>query len=155
MKKYLFTLILFFATIQLFAQAKPGYKLYQNERFGFCVLYPSSFTKGIAPTNGDGRSFFMQNKKGRMLAFGAWLMPGKGLKKEFAEAQKGKKVTYKVMSKNSYVVSGWDKGRIFYQKTVLQKDLLTTVYFNYLPSEKKQFDKIIGTVTKAFPKCGN
>ncbi|OJJ18815.1 hypothetical protein BKI52_24915 [marine bacterium AO1-C] len=153
MKKYLFTLLVACISFSGFAQAPKGYNTYHNQRFDFCVLYPHIFTKGMAPANGDGRSFMMANKAGRLLTFGSWQMPGRGLKKDYAMAQEGKKVTYKALFKNSYVVSGWDKERIFYQKTVLRKDLLITVYFDYLPSEKKRFDKIIATVTKSFPTC--
>ena len=152
MKKHLLTILIAFITLGSFAQAPKGYSVYHNQRFDFCVLYPHSFTKSIAPTNGDGRSF-IDGKAGRMQVYGAWQMPGKGLKHDYALAQKDKKVTYKALFKDSYVVSGLDKGRIFYHKTVLRKDLLITISFDYLPGEKKRFDKIIKTVTKSFPNC--
>lgn len=154
MKKHLLTLLISFITLGSFAQTPQGYSVYHNQRFDFCVLYPHTFTKGIEPTNGDGRSFMMDNGAGRMLVYGAWQMPGKSLKEDYALAQKsGEKITYKALFKNSYVVSGINKGRIFYHKTVLRKDLLITVSFDYLPGEKKRFDQIIKTVTKSFPVC--
>ncbi len=150
-KKYLLTLLVTLVTLSSFAQSK-GYNVYHNDRFGFCVLYPVEFKKGLAPTNNDGRSF-SDRQNNRILAYGGLVVYEDALKQEYEMAQKDKKVTYKVRSKNAFVVSGFDQGRIFYQKTILRKEQLFTVYFNYLASEKKLFDAIIKRVTKTFPAC--
>ena len=35
-----------------------SYNTYKNDRYGFTVEYPTTFTKGEEPTNGDGRKFY-------------------------------------------------------------------------------------------------
>lgn len=153
MKKYILTFLFASLTWLTFAQTKPHYKLYHNTRFDFCAWYPADFKLGVAPENGDGQSFFTQNKQGKILVYGAWLQPGQDMKALYKEEQQNRKVTYKAFLKNSFVVSGWQDGLIFYQKTVLRKDAVLTLLLSYPSDQKKSFDKIITKVSKKFPTC--
>jgi hypothetical protein len=62
-------------------------------------------------------------------------------------------ITYKTQKGNWFVISGKYFESIFYVKTVLKGDTFYTIYFEYHPSEKKQFDEIIKRATKSFPDC--
>ncbi len=153
MKKYLLTLSMIWMAWGGFAQTPKGYGVYHNERFDFCVLYPKIFNKTMGPVNGDGRTFIADAKKITMQVYGMWQMPGRALKKDYELAQKDKQVTNKTLGKDYYILSGKDKGHLFYQKAILKGDLLVTIYFDYLPSDKKQVDEIIAKVTKSLPRC--
>ena len=51
-----------------------------------------------------------------------------------------KVVTYKALRKNWFVyVSGYNSGKVFYQKTLLNNNQFKTLYFEYDESKKKYF----------------
>jgi hypothetical protein len=94
---------------------------YCNERFGFCVERPADFTALPAPENGDGRGFVSPDGKAEYVAFGGLAVEELNftLADEYRIAQEGVTVTYKVLKKDWFVLSGKDTdGSIFYQKTV-------------------------------------
>lgn len=99
---------------------KIGYTSYCNNRFNFCIEYPSSFSKQQKPDNDDGLIFLSADKKTKIRAFGSLATePFNELKQELEMATYNKKVTYKTVKNHWFIISGTDKeGNIFYRKTI-------------------------------------
>lgn len=58
-------------------------------------------------------------------------------------------VTYRAGGRNWSVVSGYEGGEIFYERTRVKNGKKQTVAFKYPPSERKKYDRIIKDLDKA------
>jgi len=109
---------------------------YCNARFGYCIDYPIGIIYPQPESyNGDGRVF--KNKQGEDILtvwgrnnsdpdFGHIL-----IEQQFNNDLHGGEVegdskdlviTYKKLGKSFFVISGFSKGKIFYQKTIVKGD---------------------------------
>jgi hypothetical protein len=140
-----------------------SYSVYCNARFGYCVQYPDQVLLPQPESmNGDGRSF--QNKKGEVVlsVYGEInededgnLVPiaqqyEKDLKQSKKNASPGDTITYKKLGKTFYVVSGYKKGKIFYEKVIAKDGTFCFAYFNYSPADKEVYNSISTTIFSSF-----
>lgn len=137
------------------------WKHYYNQRYEFCVDYPSDLlTEQGESQNRDGNTFANANGSSEMSASGM----NNALEQTIAESYKvaiaggryyddERIITYKQQKGNWFVVSGNYNESIFYVRTVLKNDVFYTLYLEYHPSEKKRFEEIIARVGKSFPSC--
>ncbi len=142
-------------------QQLSDWKLYHNERFDFCVSYPSNFltAKGESE-NHDGNTFANANGSSEMRASGIYNALSETIGEAFERATKDgtyyeeeRNITYKRQNDNWFVVSGKYYESIFYVRTTLIKDTFYTLYFEYHPSEENKFGEIIKRNTRKFPAC--
>lgn len=126
------------------------YKTYANARYGYSIAYPANLLvpQGEAD-NGDGQAFRSQNGAAEMRVYGSQNMGG-GLTAAYNEAQAGKDVSYKVIKRNWFVVSGRDGGKIFYQKTMMKGGVLKTFMIEYDESEKATYDAVTARIARSF-----
>jgi hypothetical protein len=75
---------------------------------------------------------------------------GGGLADAYREAQAGKTVSYKTIKSNWFVVSGYNGGKIFYQKTMLKNDVLKTFSIEYDESQKSTYDTVTARIARSF-----
>ena len=137
------------------------WKSYHNQRFDFCVSYPSSFLREKGESeNQDGNTFANANGSSEMRASAMYNALEESIKEAFQSATKNERyyederiVMYKQQKDNWFVVSGKYNESIFYVRTVLIEDTFYSLYFEYHPSERKQFDEIIKRVCNDFPDC--
>ena len=138
-----------------------AWESYYNSRFEFCVEYPANFLnpKGESQ-NRDGNTFTNANGSSEMRASGTYNALDETVEEAFARATEGgkyyedeRKITYKRQKDNWFVISGNYYESIFYVKTTFVGDTFYTLYFEYHPSEKAIFDKVIERNTKSFPNC--
>jgi hypothetical protein len=134
---------------------------YCNARFGYCIDYPHDV---IFPqpesSNGDGRVF--KNKQGHVVltVFGRRNDSPDGgtisLEQQFDDdlhsiaGENGNVVTYQKLGKTFFVISGYIKGKIFYQKTILKEDAFAYAILDYSENEKSTFDKVSERIFKSF-----
>lgn len=138
-----------------------NWKSYHNQRFEFCLDYPSSFLTEMGESeNHDGNTFANANGSSEMRASGIYNALDETVAEAFERAtekdtyyEDEKVITYKQQKDNWFVASGTYYESIFYVKTVLVEDTFYTLYFEYHSSEKEKFDEIIKRTTKNFPKC--
>ena len=143
------------------AEVKLIWKSYHNQRFDFCVEYPSNFLNPTGESeNHDGSTFANANESSEMRASGIYNALDESIAEAFERATERnvyyddeKKVTYKLQKDNWFVVSGNYNESIFYVKSILVDDTFYTLYFEYHSSETDQFDEIIKRTTKNFPEC--
>jgi hypothetical protein len=97
------------------------YNEYCNERYDFCMEYPKDFIPQGESYNGDGQVFISKDKKVQISTFGSMSIidVNPTIKDHFEMASKDEKITSKVLKKDFFIISGYDKnGNIFYQKTL-------------------------------------
>jgi hypothetical protein len=118
------------------AQDNHAWKTYANERFGFSVRYPSDLLQPeAAPDNNDGRTFIGSNDA-KIAAWASWNAMGGTLADSARQDEKrlandAGKVTYKVIRKGFYVISGPNGDQIFYNRTALANGKVSAVELTY------------------------
>lgn len=134
---------------------------YHNGRFEFCAEYPSNFLRPRGESeNNDGNVFVTENGSSEMRASGMYNVLDESIVEAFKSAtaknvyyDSDHHITYKQQKGDWFVISGTYFESIFYVKTILKGDRFYTIYFEYHPSERKQFDEIIKRVAEDFPGC--
>ncbi|ANE50573.1 hypothetical protein [Flavisolibacter tropicus] len=155
MKSFLFPFLLLLCSFQ-----DPGYSSYCNNRFSFCIEYPTGFNKQQKPDNDDGMIFLSADKKTEVRAFGSLATePFNELSQELEMAIDNKNVTYKTVKKDWFIISGTDKnGNIFYRKTVKKKinymgtgetEVFQTLMITYPTSQKDVYSSFCSTIAKS------
>ncbi|HEX8494596.1 MAG TPA: hypothetical protein VF658_17250 [Pyrinomonadaceae bacterium] len=126
------------------------YKTYTNARYGYSIAYPSSLLipQGEAD-NGDGQAFRSKDGAAEMRVYGSQNMGG-GLTAAYTEAQAGKDVSYKIIKRNWFVVSGRSGGKVFYQKTMMKNDVLKTFTIEYDEAQKATYDAVTTRIARSF-----
>ena len=136
------------------------WKNYYNQRFDFCIDYPSNF---LAPTgeseNNDGNTFTNANGSSEMRVSGIYNALEESIEEAYDRATENgvyyddeRKITYKTQKDNWFVVSGNYNESIFYVRSSLVQDTFFTLYLEYHVSEVQQFDEIIKRA-EDFPGC--
>jgi hypothetical protein len=127
-----------------------NYRTYSNARYGFSIAYPVGILNPQGESdNGDGQKFASRNGSATLLAFGSNRMD-RSLQDEFQSAQENRNVTYRVLRRDMFVVSGLANGKIFYQKTLLRGDSFKTFIIEYDEGERATFDPITSRIARSF-----
>ncbi len=134
------------------------YETYYNHRYDYSIDYPKAvlFPQGESD-NGDGQKFLSKNADASLLVYASYNALEQPLEEIYREQSRGgtpeepqKVVTYRVLKNNWFVVSGYNSGRIFYQKTFLRDNQLKTFVFEYNESQKELYDPITNRLAKSF-----
>lgn len=133
-----------------FINQRVTYRTYTNARYGFSIAYPFGILVPQGePDNGDGQKFVSRDGSATLLAFGSHRLD-RSLQDEFQTAQENRAVTYKVLKRDMFVVSGTENGKIFYQKTLLRGDVFKTFIIEYDEYERNTFDAITTRIARSF-----
>lgn len=132
---------------------KVMYYRYYNERYGFEFFYPGYLIKSNPPENGDGQEF--STKDGlEIFAYGSneIEISGKTHKEMFEDVKSNhEKIYLNKMGDNYFVVSGIDKGKLFWTKTYAGKRYTNTLYISYPVEMKRKYDsEIMGYAADTF-----
>lgn len=131
--------------------AQLNYETYCNSRFSYCIDYPTTLIPQGEAFNGDGQKFTSKDKKATLTVWGINDALDSGIKGSFEEYRKDKKITYKVLKNNWFIISGYTpKGNIFYQKTMLIDGVFKTFILEYDISEKATYDKVCQRLLNSF-----
>lgn len=126
------------------------YRTYSNARYGYSIAYPAGLLIPQGESdNGDGQRFVSKDGSATLLAFGANRLD-RSLAEEFQSAQANRSVTYKVLKRDMFVVSGTENGKIFYQKTLLRGDVFKTFIIEYDEQVRATFDPITTRISRSF-----
>lgn len=132
---------------------KVMYYRYYNERYGFEFFYPGYLIKSNPPENGDGQEF--SSKEGlEIFAYGSneIEISGKTLKEMFEDVKSNhEKIYLNKLGENYFIVSGIDKGKLFWTKTYAGKRYTNTLYISYPVEMKRKYDsEIMGYAADTF-----
>ncbi|MDQ3816635.1 MAG: hypothetical protein M3362_02955 [Acidobacteriota bacterium] len=133
------------------AAQRVTYRTYTNVRFQYSVSYPAGvlIPQGEAD-NSDGQIFRSRDRRAEMRVFGRYNVQNETLQSAFNAAQEGKDVTYKVLKRNFYVVSGRQNGKIFYEKTLLKGDTFKTFMIEYDEADSAKYDPMTARIARSF-----
>ena len=132
--------------------------IYRNSRFGYSIEYPANllYPQGESE-NGDGQKFSSRDSRVVLIVYGSnnaleesleekYLMDSKGMTWEHPK----RVVTYKVLRKNWYVVSGVELDSIFYSKTIRVEGGFSTFEIRYPKADEKLIEPLIGKISSSF-----
>ena len=131
-------------------------KQYMNERFGFTLIYPTDiFVTRNLSDNGDGITLYNADKSLELKAYGSWYGDNiRGIyRDELGWAKEaGQKVTYKVLKKNWFVLSGIDRKKqtIFYKKTYFREGKSMSFRLEYPIVDKAKYNSLVSMISKNF-----
>lgn len=109
---------------------------YGNARFGYALCYPAHLLRPQPEAaNGDGRAFLGAGGA-KLLVWGQYNALDQSLTEAMRAdkarlAAKGAVVTYQAARANWYVLSGRDRGQLFYWRRMLSRDRFTSFEFTY------------------------
>jgi hypothetical protein len=133
-----------------FINQRVTYGTYTNARYAFSIAYPVGILVPQGePDNGDGQKFASRDGSATLLAFGSNRLD-RSLQDEFQTAQENRAVTYKILKRDMFVVSGTGNGKIFYQKTLLRGDVFKTFIIEYDEQQRATFDAITARIARSF-----
>ncbi len=124
---------------------------------GYSIVYPENilYPQGEAD-NGDGQKLLSKNADASLIVYGSNTLD-QSLEDLYLEESRGgmdnnpkKVVTYRVLKNNWFVISGYNSGKVFYQKTILNNDQFKTFLFEYDENMKKIYDPIIKHISSSF-----
>lgn len=126
----------------------PSYQTYHNLRFGYRIEYPADLRPQPEAANGDGRRFVSADGQTVLTAYAHYNALDGGLAEDRRIARQGWQqqraiITLDQPTRTGYVLSGRMKGAIFYQKTVLNRNMLTTFIWQYPAARKTAMDTVI------------
>lgn len=128
--------------------------LYQNNRYGFSVRYPSTWITGQPSVNGDGIVISPQDGTIEMSVFGYNNTMNKTVNNEFYSALSEAKDLgipgFHRVSDNWYVVTYTDGTFIYYVKGFVGKRSINTMRIKYLQSMKDQYHDVIQQLEGSF-----
>ncbi|OOB76434.1 hypothetical protein AXF41_12215 [Clostridium haemolyticum] len=124
---------------------------YTNSRFGFSINYPKNFTLKETSTNNDGAK--MTLGKATIIVYGYNNVLNDTAKSLYEEKLKNIKkecIKEKVLKDNYFLISWVDKDMIYYTKTVVGKESINSLTFNYPKNKREIYDSIAQQIEKSF-----
>ncbi|HSZ25067.1 MAG TPA: hypothetical protein VK766_05085 [Cytophagaceae bacterium] len=136
------------------------YSAYCNKKLGFCVDYPSEilFPQGES-ANGDEQLFKSKDGENTLWVFKDLRdnIQKFTLRDAYEEDSKGNNpdipnsiISYKKLGEDSYVLSGYNEGKIFHQKTILLNNQFITYLLQYNKSDQVLYNKIAENIFGPF-----
>ncbi len=126
---------------------------YVNARFGYSIDYPADFLSPEREAdNGDGRAFHARHGAGKVLVWGSYrdedseATPAAIAQLNESDCAPGK-ITYEVAKPKLVAFSCMSRaGGIIYQKTLVGRDVLRSVRFDYPDSERAAWEPVVKQV---------
>jgi hypothetical protein len=146
---FLFTLaVLTLLSAPTHAQSR--WATYTNVRYAFAVDYPRDIFTGYAePDNSDGATFKTDAPWVEMRAWGSYNVEKKSPRATVAEYYAGRALDYSSVKRDAYVVSGIERGAIFYDRCNFTGDRVLCVKLVYPVGQKDKWDKIVARVSRS------
>jgi hypothetical protein len=138
-------------------QSSVKYRTYHNLRFDYSVSYPVNILipQGEA-VNGDGQRFLSRDGRTEMLVYGSHNSLNQSLRQVFEQEisrtseHPDRLLTYQILKRDWFVVSGIEARRVFYQKTLLRNGVFKTFRIEYDKGKKHIFDPITTKIAGSF-----
>lgn len=146
--------------------AQGATETYCNERYSYCLKYfPALLKPQPVAGNGDGRTFSDAAGKEKLSVYGTgdWTYTTDGshltlkalYQRELSGGplshRSGKRViTYQTLKGNWFILSGTERGEIFYLKVVKREDAFCYARLHYLPAETAIYKQTALLIAKEF-----
>ncbi|MBP0001662.1 MAG: hypothetical protein J7641_22180 [Cyanobacteria bacterium SID2] len=134
------------------------YDTYYNRRFNFSVDYPSGLLLAQGESiNGDGQSFLAPDRSIAMVVFGQHNRDNLNIEALYQNAlinfnnpEHSKIITYQIQHDNWFVISGYSNDLVFYQRTILEGNIIQTLTIEYNAALQPEFDDIVTEISRSF-----
>lgn len=129
------------------------YNTYSNGRFGFSVNYPSSFSGGVEPTNGDGATYTDGTCTITVYAGHMNILEDNETVETYYQRELeaiGGSAFYQTVNGNSYVISYFEGDTIVYRKGIAQDGIISTLIIEYPASLSSQYESMVDEVSGSF-----
>ncbi len=134
------------------------FKTYTNVRFAYAVDYPADLLIPQGePDNGDGQRFVSRSGDVELLVVGSFNALEKSLRDRFAEelqrdprTERPRTITYKVLKKDWFVVSGTEGKNTFYTKVMVKDDTFKTMTFRCPKERDAELTSLTARIAKSF-----
>ena len=141
-------LLLLGGALVLTSLAPPAYKTYYNARFGYRIDYPADLHPQPEAGNGDGRRFVSADGQTVLSAYAGYNALDGGMAENRKIARQGWRekhatITLDQLTRTGYVLSGRVAGAIFYERTDLKSNTLSTFVWQYPETRKAAMDAVI------------
>jgi hypothetical protein len=123
----------------------PVYERYHNHKFAFSVDLPTFFVKTTGDADGRGQPF-EYGSKARVRAWAMYDNPPMTVQQLYSDWTRRDGVTFKTLVMNTWIVRGREGGRLYYSRSVLADNIITTVEVNYDPSLAEAIEPILARV---------
>lgn len=150
-----FLLLMLFVAFNVLAFE--GYKTYVNERYGYLISYPADFLPQGVSDSGDGQVFLSPTKDAELRVFASSCVDGFNSTpaeyvRDYENEQKAKHLTisYQRRGKHFAVVSGYKKGRIFYDKILIKEGWCTQFTFEYDKRQAAKYSEVSNHLASSF-----
>jgi hypothetical protein len=126
---------------------------YANARFGFTIQYPRDLFPSLTESdNSDGATFHTQQAGVSLLAWGSYnaldQTPADIAQEAKQDCRTDQPVPYQVARANLVAVSCLTtSGDIFYRKTLIHGDVLTSVQMTYPAADRGYWDPICAAIS--------
>jgi hypothetical protein len=126
------------------------YARYGNDRYGFCIDYPSHFKMDPPPDNGDGRQLY--DGQGFVLtASGINNALDDTLTSEMRSQTKDfDKVTYRTKGKNWFILSGYKGSDVLYRKTYIGSGAINHLFIQYPARRRAAYASTVTRLSRSF-----
>ena|SRR5579872_2262601 len=125
--------------------ACPVYARYVNERFAFSVDVPTFLVRKGADADGRAQSF-AYTSAGRKIRVRAWAMynaPVMTVDQLFGDWCRRGRVSFKSIAGNTWVVRGAENGQLYYMRSNLSDNIITTIEAVYDPAYADDFEPVL------------
>ncbi|MGL4848781.1 MAG: hypothetical protein ACRC28_07600 [Clostridium sp.] len=123
--------------------------VYNNERFGFSVVYPGFFEIEEEGFNNEGITVWDKNKTSKLVIFGENNLDSLTTKEMLEKDLKYLgKADFKREKKEEYAISWKSGSKIFYKMIKVGKGSTVGFLIEYPSKEKKKYDSIISNLCK-------
>jgi hypothetical protein len=128
------------------------YRMYTNQRFGFTILRPASFTVKSSLPDGQGVTWVSRDGTVVLSAYGRENVHGYSPAADELADSHGLRVTYHPIKGNVVTVSGYThNGRtIVYRRDIVGPDAIDTLYWSYPASARARWDPAVTRTAHAF-----
>jgi hypothetical protein len=134
------------------------YNTYCNDRFHFCIAYPSEILIAQGESDSrDGQIFKSNDGENTLWVYRDYrdnMEPSEYTIEtaytEDLEPTVEKSVTYNKLGTDYYVVSGYVDGKIYYQKTMMLEGELMTALIEYSKKDKAVYGQISKKIFSSF-----
>lgn len=132
---------------------------YCNARFKYCIDYPANLlTAQPESDNGDGRIFTDKDGTEVLRVYGSLNINDLTVAAQFKKHLSGnsdepvasRKVTYQRLLDSSYVISGIENEKFFYQRTILKDGAFVSAICKMDSTKKDSFSKLSKTIFSTF-----
>lgn len=132
---------------------KVTYETYRNDRLGYTIDYPANLMRPVeALGEGNGYRFATEDGTAVLAVYGVPDVKPDALKSLYEQELNSpdRRVTYKTLHDDWFVISGYAGDQIFYERTLQRDGVLKTFLLLYDASKKAYFDPITEHISFSF-----